>query len=222
MPTDKWGDLLVAYEKAFATYPRPAKTFDDLFWLFTGTFVGEAFVPDEGKMSRGAIRLNHAEGKALFKAVSESTGNILEIGRFFGGSTVLISVAGSGRLLVSVDRAPEHYRVCAAYFERCQPQLLLLTQDSSVPIGARFGCLFIDGDHTFEGVLSDTKTHWPAVDVGGLVVYHDAVRGAYGSHEGVTCVTEALALGYGELIATADSLAVFRKVKELPAEFQGR
>lgn len=32
---------------------------------------------------------------------------------------------------------------------------------------------FIDGDHTYEGVLSDYRTFWPALRDGGLMAFHD-------------------------------------------------
>jgi len=43
----------------------------------------------------------------------------------------------------------------------------------------RFGFLFIDGDHTFEGVLADVVAHWNALQASdekpALVAFHDAL-----------------------------------------------
>jgi predicted O-methyltransferase YrrM len=39
--------------------------------------------------------------------------------------------------------------------------------------------LFIDGDHTFEGVKKDWEMYSPLVRPGGLIVFHD-VAGNYG------------------------------------------
>ena len=56
----------------------------------------------------------------------------------------------------------------------------LLTADSRAPLpNLRFGFLFIDGDHTFEGVLADVIAHWSALQSSGehpaLVAFHDAL-----------------------------------------------
>src|SRR5206468_10174921 len=56
----------------------------------------------------------------------------------------------------------------------------LLVADSRVPLpNLRFGLLFIDGDHTFEGVLADVVAHWNALQSSGgkpaLAAFHDAL-----------------------------------------------
>ena len=66
--------------------PSPAGGFEDLAWLFTCD-----------SRNRGLIRQGFDEAALLWKAVKTTTGNILEIGRNFGGSTVLLAVAGPDR-----------------------------------------------------------------------------------------------------------------------------
>lgn len=225
MPRDNWGDRLIAYKEALSAYPqdlliRPAHSFEDLFWLFTGRVCEGHFVPNEGRKSRGAIRMNYEEGELLFTAVRMSHGDILEIGRRFGGSTVLLQVAAAGRQVISVDAAPAHIEVCAAYLERCEPKPVLLIQDSRIELQHSFGFVLIDGDHSFDVVAEDTRTHWLSCKSGGFLAYHDAVPGAFGTWEGVTRVTRALLEGgYAEESALKDSLLVLRKIAELPSDF---
>jgi hypothetical protein len=56
----------------------------------------------------------------------------------------------------------------------------LLVADSRVTLpNLRFGFLFVDGDHTFEGVLADVVAHWNALQAEdekpALVAFHDAL-----------------------------------------------
>jgi predicted O-methyltransferase YrrM len=167
--------------------------------------------------------MNFNEAQALFDAVQNSAGNILEIGRRFGGSTVLINVAANRRLVVSVDNCPAHMDICEAYFQTCAPKPMLLIQDSRIRLEIPFGCVFIDGDHSLAGVLADTIVHWPTIVPQGIVIYHDAVAGAFGSREGVTAVAETLLRERCvDVVSSADSLIVFRKIMELPIDFGTR
>jgi predicted O-methyltransferase YrrM len=45
--------------------------------------------------------------------------------------------------------------------------------------GRQIDLLFIDGDHTYEGVKKDWEMYSPLVRSGGLIVFHD-VAGNYG------------------------------------------
>ena len=224
MPRDKWGDSCIAYEEAFANYQvteLKVECFEDLYWLFTGEFMEGVFVPAEGRKSRGAIRMNYNEAKILYEVVQDSSGNVLEIGRRFGGSTVLLSVAAKERLVVSVDKSPAHKAVCEKYFQQCSPGLQLLIQDSRVSLETSFGCVLIDGDHSLEGVLTDTLVHWPNIEKEGIVVYHDAVPGEFGTYEAVTRVTDTLReLECVEVVSTVDSLLVLIKLNDLPNIFK--
>lgn len=147
--------------------------FEDITWLFTCN-----------ESNRGIIRLNFDEAALLWKAVRATAGPMLEIGSRFGGSTVLMLAAGGElRDLVSIDTAPEHAPESRWFFERQEvsERLTLLQQDSKIRLaGQRFGLIFIDGDHSYEGVKGDVEAHWPNVIPGGLVAFHDAYDQSYG------------------------------------------
>lgn len=48
--------------------------------------------------------------------------------------------------------------------------------------GRMIDCLFIDGDHTYEGVRSDYEMYSDLVRPGGLIAFHDIVTHLYALH----------------------------------------
>lgn len=113
---------------------------------------------------------------------------VLEIGSLFGGTLWYWSHLPSIRTLVSVDlpsewpqvrdgvrEAREHW---AGWFDRCefinlaadsQDAATVELADSSGP----FDFVFIDGDHTYNGVRADWLAYSPLVRPGGTVAFHD-------------------------------------------------
>ena len=146
--------------------------FEDLSWLFTCD-----------SRNRGLIRQGFDEAALLWKAVKATSGNILETGRNLAGSTVLLAAASSGdREIYSIDNRSNDNAACRKFLERHEniSRVPLLVADSRVPLpGLRFGFLFIDGDHTFKGVLADVLAHWNALQSDdakpALAAFHDAV-----------------------------------------------
>jgi predicted O-methyltransferase YrrM len=146
--------------------------FEDLAWLFTCD-----------SRNRGLIRQGFDEAALLWKAVKATSENILEIGRNLAGSTVLLAAAaGPERKIYSIDNRSNEDRACKDYLARPgnKARVHLMVADSRGPLpNLRFGFLFIDGDHTFEGVLADVLAHWNALQTGdekpALVAFHDAL-----------------------------------------------
>lgn len=202
-----------------------ALDFADLAWLFTSN-----------NQNRGILRQNFDEAALLWRAVKSSSGAILEIGRRHGGSTVLLVAAGAGRPVTSIDLAPAHNPACDEFFQRVaseQPRRLeLLVGDSRKPMDGRtWGFMFIDGDHTYEGVKADVRAHWNELqksdDTPAGVVFHDAVPNdglSYANqlnhHEGVRLVCEELVtLGCAKEVRSAGSSLWLKKVANLPEHF---
>jgi hypothetical protein len=154
-----------------STHPG-TEGFEDLAWIFTCD-----------SRNRGLIRQGFDEAAVLWRAVKATSGNMLEIGRNFAGSTVLLAAAAApDREIYSIDNRSHEDRACKDYLGRAanKGRVHLLVADSRVPIpNLRFGFLFIDGDHTFEGVLADVVAHWNALQSSGqypaLVAFHDAL-----------------------------------------------
>src|SRR5205807_6463196 len=82
--------------------------FEDLTWLFTCD-----------SRNRGLIRQGFDEAALLWKAVKSTSGNILEIGRNLGGSTVLLATAAAAnREIYSIDIRSNEDRACKDYLDR--------------------------------------------------------------------------------------------------------
>ena len=149
----------------------PGEGLEDLAWLFTCD-----------SRNRGLIRQGFDEAALLWKAVKATAGNILEIGRNFGGSTVLLAVAGPGREIYSIDNRSHEDSACKSFLtrpENKQSVHLLVTDSRKTLPDVSFGLLFIDGDHSFEGVLADVLAHWNSLQSGNgkiaLAAFHDAL-----------------------------------------------
>ena len=146
--------------------------FEDLAWIFNCD-----------SRNRGLIRQGFNEAAVLWKAVKATSGDILEIGRNLAGSTVLLAAAaGPDREIYSIDNRSNEDRTCKDYLARTsnKGRVHLLVADSRVPVpNLRLGLLFIDGDHTFEGVLADVVAHWNALqsssEYPALAAFHDAL-----------------------------------------------
>lgn len=149
----------------------PGDGLEDLAWLFTCD-----------SRNRGLIRQGFDEAALLWKAAKSTAGNILEIGRNFGGSTVLLAVAGVGREIYSIDNRAHEDNACKNFLARPENKQrvhLLVTDSRKTLPDVSFGLLFIDGDHSFEGVLADVLAHWNSLQSRNgkiaLAVFHDAL-----------------------------------------------
>jgi predicted O-methyltransferase YrrM len=117
--------------------------------------------------------------------------SIVEIGTGLGGTTVLLTrVAADDAIVVSVDLPlgyPRERLVAAA--KRDSQRVHCLRDDSHAPetrdkvqalLGGRsIDVLFIDGDHSAEGVRADLALYAPLVRPGGWIGFHDIVPGPY-------------------------------------------
>jgi hypothetical protein len=162
--------------------------------------------------------------------------------RRFAGSTVLLAEASGGaegtRPIVSIDIDPAHHVYSEKYLsqEGVRERVDLRVADSRVRLGdhERFGLIFIDGDHSYEGVLADTVAHWSSLDrIGGapaIAVYHDALPNSGLDHDptklahapGVLRLCEELlASGAAVRREEAASMLATEKRSELPDGFGG-
>jgi cephalosporin hydroxylase len=116
------------------------------------------------------------------------TMNALETGALWGGMTYAhAAVAAPGGRLIAIDAFPRegHERMTARLQGLVRPdqRLTCLWQDSHEPetvravadtlAGEPLDVLFLDGDHTAEGVRRDYDTFAPFVRSGGVIALHD-------------------------------------------------
>ncbi|MES1255082.1 MAG: class I SAM-dependent methyltransferase [Acidobacteriota bacterium] len=127
-----------------------------------------------------------AEADALFEAArNRPAGHVVELGRFSGGTAVLLALAARaggqpGVVSIDVNRLP-----AAEYF--CQingvgGDVQLIDGDSQA-VAARWpelqtapgiSLLFVDADHSYEAVARDIAAWAPHVVDGGTIAMHDA------------------------------------------------
>ena len=205
--------------------PMAIPDFADMVWLFTCD-----------NRNRGILNQNFDEAALLWRAVRESDGPILEVGRRQGGATALMLAAGHGRTVTSIDLIPAHDKACQYLFDRIQEadpeRLELLVGDSRKPLdGHDFGFLFMDGDDSYEGARADVAAHWPSLrpfnGVPGGVVFHNAMpnkglayQGRANHAAGVTSLChELIECGAARAVEAAGSSLWMVKQDELPYDF---
>ncbi|MGH7197662.1 MAG: class I SAM-dependent methyltransferase [Candidatus Omnitrophota bacterium] len=154
--------------------PRKIEGFEDLAFLFTSW-----------RGNRGIVRLDFDEAAYLFKLVrSLNNPQCVEIGRFKGGSTLLIASAMRGGMLFSIDLHVTLDKEGAQRDSELEEMLRktdlngrvsLIVGDSRTYDNRSLSVdfLWIDGDHSYQGVRADFE-HWiGALRPGGHVLFHD-------------------------------------------------
>jgi predicted O-methyltransferase YrrM len=163
-----------------ARWPERIGGFEDLTFLFSSTV-----------LAHGIASLRFDEAALLYRLVRELQPNlVVEIGRYRGGSTLLLAAALDGKGIVhsyDIDTRQGRDgngldRELVAALERfgLRERVELHVADSRTvrPPSEPIDVLFVDGDHSEEGVRADFE-HWsPRVRVGGHVLFHDAVAAA--------------------------------------------
>ncbi len=179
--TVKWSMTLtvdVAPDASFAgveCWPERLAGFEDLDFLFTST-----------PLDYGIAQLRFDEAAFLYRTARNAPpGVVAEIGRYRGGSTLLLAAAvPEGGRVVSYDayavpgvdgaaldaelsRALDRYGL----LERVE---LAVADSKTVAPPGECEVVLVDGDHTYEGVRADYD-HWKThVVAGGHLLFHDA------------------------------------------------
>jgi Predicted O-methyltransferase len=158
---------------SFANFPdRPQRNFEDLDWLLVSN-----------PTNRGLLRMGFDEAAFLFRlARSQPGAQILEIGRYYGGSTFLFAVASDHNSMVtSIDIAPQNdelLKITLTESELAHKVQLLVGDSCSGEARLDFyDLILVDGDHSYEGVLKDYEYWKKAVRPGGCLAFHNAAAG---------------------------------------------
>jgi predicted O-methyltransferase YrrM len=166
--------------------------------LFARGLSPERFIDFVFTRYRGLMRplQNRAEIARLAGIVKDkASGTILEIGTAGGGTLALFChAAPDGAHLISIDLPygmfgggyPIWKRPFYKAFARSGQKLRLIREDSHSPetllkvekilSGSPVDFLFIDGDHTYEGVKRDFEIYSRLVQKGGVIAMHDIVQ----------------------------------------------
>jgi predicted O-methyltransferase YrrM len=164
------------------------------------------------------------EASLLWRAVKMSGGPVLEVGRAAGGSTLLLLGASGSRPVVSIDRAPFHAFIAEEVFQRpdVAERLKLYVQTSREPIAeSEFGMIFIDADHSYEGVCHDIGLFWNSLRSfdgrPALAAFHDAADNPITYVEPVKQACEELLAepGAARLVESWGSMLVLEKTGDI-------
>jgi len=190
--------------------PKPSK-FEDLTALFFCS-----------PLNRGILRQDIDEAALLFKFVSKiDSPKGVEIGRFNGGSTVLLGTAvGKEGTLYSIDISPKNQDTELINILRktglTERVRLIIGDANSVEINDDLDFVFIDGDHSYNGARLDHNKWGAKVKKGGYIIHHDMTESRKYStqwkdlrvlFETITIVQKA----HVEVLAESGSMIVFQK-----------
>ena len=164
-----------------------------------GGFEDLAFLFSSNQLSHGIASLQLDEAALLYRLARNVAPGaaVAEIGRFKGGSTLLLASAlPEGAQLWSYDlhvalradlTGPQLDSELRAALDRygLADRVHLVVGDSRTvdPPPRPCALVFVDGDHTYEGARADYERWSALVAPGGHLLFHDAVdSGGYGNH----------------------------------------
>lgn len=134
--------------------------------------------------------LTNEEKLELFKLAKTSSGIFVEIGSYLGASACfiakgIVSNKTKGSLLYCVDTwkndamsegIRDNYKAFLKNIKTYK-HIIIPLRGYSVEIAKSFNnkidFIFIDGDHSYEGVSSDVKSWLPKIKDEGIIVFHD-------------------------------------------------
>jgi predicted O-methyltransferase YrrM len=159
-------------------WPERLAGFEDLAFLFSSN-----------RLNRGVASLDLDEAAYLYRLVrSLEPGTLVEIGRYRGGSTLLIAAAmhPESRLVSydihvkagGEDVGAELDRELRAVLERygLADRVELVVGDSRTAPGPdRCELVFVDGDHSYAGARADYERWRTVLPEGGHLLIHDAL-----------------------------------------------
>lgn len=120
---------------------------------------------------------------------SRKINNVLEIGTANGGTLYLLSrIINKRGVIVSLDlEQPKWKQGFYKSFALGEQQIFLVAGNShkkqtlkkvkKIFLNKKVDLLFIDGDHSYDGVKSDFNMYKGLVKIGGIIAFHDIAAG---------------------------------------------
>jgi predicted O-methyltransferase YrrM len=146
-------------------------------------------IPSQTKLPLEFIKLCPWEMEYLFTVARRAKTGIVEIGRFNGGSTFVLTSANPDIPIYSIDIAPKDDDRLKSYFrqENLGSNVELIVGDSRKKYDhiSHVDVLFIDGDHTYEGCMADIENWYDEVIPNGHILFHDSYLGSHGVQDAI-------------------------------------
>lgn len=142
--------------------------FEELTYLFNCTLD-----------NRGIVRLDFNEAALLYKYVKKCKGSVLEVGRMFGGSAILMAAAlKEGQRIHTIDMVNTEESISninAAPIEIKNRINVItgLSANIAEKWQEKLSLIFLDGGHSFPVLLEDTKNWSPFIELNGYMIFHD-------------------------------------------------
>lgn len=155
-------------------------------------------------------KLSPGDQLKLYEAAYFARGAILEVGRLHGKSTAVLAMGlrdgdGPGPLY-SLEIQAKHKPIAEGHLrERDLLELVTILQgDSATTIAqlpGKFDTVFVDGDHSYEGVVRDLRALEGRIESGGVAMFHDCFHpanetGEYGVARAMAEHAGAMGLAY--------------------------
>lgn len=180
--------------------------------------------------TEGMIHALEAQELARLAAATSAEHAIIEVGSWRGRSTVALalgSLGGHGAPVFAIEPHEPFTGLLGGEFgssDRTEffrnlvnagvaEQIRLLNTSSEIiaPGWSRpVGTLWIDGDHSYEGVTRDTCCWEPHVVSGGVVAFHDATNPTLGP---LRVIEELMATGRFDHESAIRNMVVLRKLR---------
>jgi protein-L-isoaspartate O-methyltransferase len=147
---------------------RVPRGFEDLAWLFSGNWMNHRFA-----------RLDFDEAAYVYRLIrSLNRPLVAELGRFRGGTTVMLAAAGAH--VRSLDLHPRH-REWSAQLEHALEALelrhrveLVADDTRTHPPGREpYDAVIFDAAVTGDALRAEIENWWPAIAPGGHALFHD-------------------------------------------------
>ena len=142
---------------------------------------------------------------------------ILEIGRYKAGSTVILASATHNKDLniVSVD-IEEQYSPATVWLDAYEQKhrIDIRVENSNTMKNIPISLLFVDGDHSYDGLKKDIEHHWNYLNQNGFCLVDDYdITNA--TKNGVTLfISEWINKGIAEVVELGSEIIVLRKLKD--------
>lgn len=189
----------------------------------------------EHEKENGNVRISELGVLSAFAADCRNGSNLFEIGTFDGRTTLNLALNAPAQCMIyTLDLPPDlettfslaageryvsnkpkpgmRYEACRETYPAAVGRIHQLLGDSGTfdytPYRNSCSLVFVDGAHSYDYAVSDTRAAMGLIERGGVVVWHD-----YGIWEGVTNALEELEQreGYGLRNINGTSLVFWKK-----------